>query len=71
MRERSGVDELDKHRLLDQFRRYIDSVETLPDESAAAVGAETETDLFTVFVELAAMRNEVRGEARLDRKSVV
>lgn len=65
MREESGVDNLDKDRLLDQFRRYLDSVETLPEGSACGVGPETETDLFTVFVEMAALRNEVRGEARL------
>jgi molecular chaperone GrpE len=65
MWERSGVDDHDKGRLLDQFQRYLDSIETLPDETAGGDGGETETDLFTVFVELAALRNEVRGEARL------
>ena len=56
------MDAAAKEALLDQFRRYLDSVEDAPEQPEAA-GAEA--DLFTVFVELAAMRNEVRTESRL------
>jgi molecular chaperone GrpE len=56
------VDAAAKEALLDQFRRYLDSVDDAP-EPPETVGAEA--DLFSVFVELAALRNEVRTESRL------
>ena len=48
-----------KETLLDQFRDYLDSLDEVP-QTVDAEGPET--DLFTVFVELAAMRNEMRTE---------
>jgi molecular chaperone GrpE len=56
------VDASVKETLLDQFRSYLDTIETMP-EPADASGEEA--DLFTIFVELAAVRNEVRTESRL------
>ena len=56
-----------KETLLDQFRCYLDSIEEAPEEPDAA-GAEA--DLFTVFVELAALRNEVRTESRLVKEAL-
>ncbi len=51
-----------KETLLDQFRSYLDTIETTPEPTE--VSGE-EADLFTIFVELAAVRNEVRTESRL------
>jgi molecular chaperone GrpE len=62
MWEGPGVDPAAKEALVDQFRNYLDNVESLPEPQATA---EPGTDLFSVFVELAAMRNEVRTESRL------
>ena len=56
-----------KETLLDRFRCYLDSIEEAPEEPDAA-GAEA--DLFTVFVELAAVRNEVRTESRLVKEAL-
>src|SRR4051812_25935773 len=62
IREGAGVDASVKEALLDQFRCYLDSIEEAPEQEEVA-GAEA--DLFTVFVELTALRNEVRTESRL------
>jgi molecular chaperone GrpE len=62
------VDATVKEALLDQFRCYLDSIETEP-EPAAAPDPES-ADLYTVFVELAAMRNEVRTESRLVKEAL-
>jgi len=57
-----------KERLLDQFREFLDGMDALP-ESAAESGS-AESDLFSVFVELAALRNEVRTESRLVKEAL-
>ena len=62
------MDALIKETLLNQFRSYLDSFEATP-ETAEAAGTET-TDLFTIFVELAAIRNEVRTESRLVKEAL-
>jgi molecular chaperone GrpE len=62
------VDDAVKEHLLDQLRHYLDGIETLP-ETVADLGS-TEADLFTVFVELAAVRNEVRTESRLVKEAL-
>ena len=67
IREGAGVDAAVKETLLDRFRCYLDSIEEAPEEPDAA-GAEA--DLFTVFVELAAVRNEVRTESRLVKEAL-
>lgn len=56
-----------KEALLDQFRCYLDSIDEVP---APAESAAAESDLFTVFVELAAVRSEVRTEARLVKEAL-
>jgi molecular chaperone GrpE len=61
------VDDDVKESLLDQFRLYLDSMAEAPEEPDDA-GAET--DLFSVFVELAAVRNEVRTESRLVKEAL-
>jgi molecular chaperone GrpE len=61
------VDAVVKETLLDRFRCYLDSIEEAPEEPDAA-GAEA--DLFTVFVELTAVRNEVRTESRLVKEAL-
>jgi molecular chaperone GrpE len=61
------VDAAVKENLLDQFRCYLDSIEEAPEEPEDA-GAEV--DLFSVFVELAAVRNEVRTESRLVKEAL-
>jgi molecular chaperone GrpE len=63
-----GVHEADKERLLEQFRLYLDGVDELP-ETASDPGSP-EADLFSVFVELAAVRNEVRAESRLVKEAL-
>ena len=68
MREGIGVDEADKERLLDQFRDYLDAMEELPETPSDPGSAEA--DLFSVFVELAAVRNEVRTESRLVKEAL-
>lgn len=50
-------------RLLDRFRAYLDETpETSPREEAAKV--ERRTDLYSLFAELAALKNEIRLESR-------
>lgn len=55
------MEEALKDSLVAQFRSYLDGIGELP--SAAAGGSEA--DLFTLFVEVAALRTEVRTESRL------
>jgi molecular chaperone GrpE len=62
------VDDAVKERLLDQLRQYLDGIEAL--EEPAPDPGDTATDLFTVFVELAAVRNEVRTESRLVKEAL-
>jgi molecular chaperone GrpE len=67
MQEGAGVDAIVKEALLDQFRCYLESVE----DAAVPTGASgEETDLFTVLIELAAVRNEVRTESRLVKEAL-
>jgi molecular chaperone GrpE len=63
-----GVHEADKERLLEQFSLYLDGIDELP-ETASDPGSP-EADLFSVFVELAAVRNEVRAESRLLKEAL-
>lgn len=55
--------DLDKERLLGEFRQYLDELEALPPHEPV----ESATDLFSLFSELAALRSEVRAESRLFR----
>lgn len=58
------MDDATKESLLDQFREYLETIDTVPDPATETPGDDS-TDLFSVFVELAALRNEVRTESRL------
>lgn len=58
------MDDAAKENLLQQFRHYLDGIDTLPAMTGDDPGSGA-ADLFTVFVELAAVRNEVRAESRL------
>ena len=62
------MDDAIKERLLDQFREYLDGMDAQP-ESVPDPG-NGESDLFSVFVELAAVRNEVRTESRLVKEAL-
>jgi len=50
-----------KEQLIEQFRQYLDTAATEDGEPQEATG---EVDLFTLFTELAALKNEVRLESR-------
>ncbi len=50
-----------KEQLVEQFRHYLDTAATEDGEPQEASG---EIDLFTLFTELAALKNEVRLESR-------
>jgi molecular chaperone GrpE len=52
------MDETRKAALLESFGGYLDQVDGLPQDSAG------ETDLFSLFAELAALRTEVKTESR-------
>lgn len=58
------MNDLEKERLLDQFRHYLDGIGEEADEPLLLEDDRSETDLLGVFVELAALRSEVRGESR-------
>jgi molecular chaperone GrpE len=53
-----------KETLLEQFRAYLEGVDAGPDAVQDAGGRENEVDLFGLFSELAALKNEVKLEAR-------
>jgi molecular chaperone GrpE len=58
------MDEASKIRLLEEFRQYLDS------GAAAGEDAGGETDLFSLFAELAALRTEVKTGSRLFRATL-
>ena len=52
------MDESSKEKLIEQFRTYLDQYELNQTETPE------QTDLFSLFTELAALRNEIRLESR-------
>lgn len=58
------MDEASKIRLLEEFRQYLDTPAGFEEDAA------TQTDLFTLFGELAALRTEVRTESRQFRTAL-
>jgi molecular chaperone GrpE len=66
------LDETVREKLLSRFAAYLDGID--PDWSgegpAAAGAASEEADLFSVFVELAGLRNEVRTQSRLVKEAL-
>lgn len=55
------MDEASKERLLGELRAYLDA---LPQQAAEENAAAREVDLYSLFTELAGLRNEVRLESR-------
>ena len=51
-------------RLLDCFRAYLDDAPEPDSNDEAGAAAERRTDLYSLFAELAALKNEVRLESR-------
>ena len=67
------MDETTREQLLSQFAAYLsglghDGSDVAP--AATGAGATEESDLFSVFVELAGLRNEVRTESRLVKEAL-
>ena len=65
------MDETIREKLLSRFVAYLDSLDH--DESGAAPAAKEESeeaDLFSVFVELAGLRNEVRTQSRIVKEAL-
>jgi molecular chaperone GrpE len=66
------LDDSIKQALIDRFRGYLDMVEDgeePPDDPIIASSGET-ADLFSVLVEMAALRSEVRTESRLVKEAL-
>jgi len=63
----TSLDETIRDKLLSRFVAYLDGLEHEDAGAAPAAGEEAreEADLFSVFVELAGLRNEVRTQSRL------
>lgn len=61
------MDDSIKEKLLDRFRAYLDTLDGEP-EPPDQTGEGT--DLFSVFIELAALRSEVRTESRLVKEAL-
>ncbi|MEO5376526.1 MAG: nucleotide exchange factor GrpE [Magnetococcus sp. DMHC-6] len=53
----------DKEVLIDQFRTYLEQWES-PDPAGELPPGDERTDLYTFYIELAALKNEVRIESR-------
>jgi molecular chaperone GrpE len=67
-RDRGGpLDDSIKEKLLNRFRAYLDTVDGEP-EPPDQTGEGT--DLFSVFIELAALRSEVRTESRMVKEAL-
>lgn len=67
------MDDSTREQLLSQFAAYLDEVvHDGSDAPPAVAGADAseESDLFSVFVELAGLRNEVRTESRLVKEAL-
>jgi molecular chaperone GrpE len=66
------LDETIREKLLSRFVVYLDGLELDETGAAPAVAEEEseEADLFSVFVELAGLRNEVRTQSRLVKEAL-
>jgi len=72
VRKEDGLDKAIKETLLDRFQSYLDGLdESERGEEPIALDKTSEaTDLFSVFVEIAATRNEVRAQSRLTKDAL-
>jgi molecular chaperone GrpE len=67
------VDETIRENLLSRFVAYLDGLDDdEPGKASAGTDAEApeEADLFSIFVELAGLRNEVRTESRIVKEAL-
>ena len=66
------MDEAIRDKLLSRFVAYLDGLEHDESETVPTVAEETreEADLFSVFVELAGLRSEVRTQSRLVKEAL-
>lgn len=67
------MNDVAKEELVNRFRAYLDatSEEALVSEGEGGGGPDGEgTDLYTLFVEMAGLRNEVRTESRLVKEAL-
>lgn len=62
------MDQATKDALLDRFRSYLEGLDDGADELAHAGGEGT--DLHSIFVEIAALRNEARAQSRLTKDAL-
>lgn len=58
------MDEQTKNKLVTELCDYLDALPEKPDEPNAVDAAAREVDLYTLFTEMAGLRNEVRLESR-------
>lgn len=64
------MDETRKQELLGRFATYLDGLEHPEADTDATADEREEADLFSIFVELAALRNETRAQARLVKDAI-
>lgn len=62
------MDQATKEALLDRFRSYLEGVGDDADEPAHR--GDEAADLYSVFVEIAALRNEARAQSRLTKEAL-
>src|SRR5712672_1795834 len=65
-----NLDETLKQELLGRFATYLDAIEPSEAEVDAAGDGREEADLFSIFVELAGLRNETRTQSRLVKEAI-
>jgi molecular chaperone GrpE len=64
------LDETLKQELLGRFATYLDVIEPSKADVDAAADGREEADLFSIFVELAGLRNETRTQSRLIKEAI-
>jgi len=64
------LDETLKQELLGRFAAYLDGLEHSEADVDATADGREEADLFSIFVEIAALRNETRAQARLVKDAI-
>lgn len=62
------MDQATKDALLDRFRSYLEELDEGPD--APALAESEAADLHSIFVEIAALRNETRAQTRLTKEAL-
>ena len=64
------MDETLKQELLGRFATYLDVIKPGEADVDAAADEREEADLFSIFVELAGLRNETRTQSRLVKEAI-